>query len=75
MKHVFPDREIPYNVSTGFNSTETVAFRRPKIWAIVPEDIYILVSLIQFNEKIKNWEPKGFTCRLCKIFIQNLGFI
>ena len=61
-KHVFPDREISYNlrnlnpfqstnVSTVFNGTETVAFRGPKIWAIVPEDIKKSVSLIQFKEK------------------------
>ena len=50
IKQVFPEREIPYNlrnlnsfqstnVSTVFNGTETVAFRGPKIWATVPEDI------------------------------------
>ena len=66
MKHVFPDREIPYNlrnldpfqstnVSTVFNGTETDAFRGPKIWAIVPEDIKKSISLIRFKEKIKNW--------------------
>ena len=86
MKDVFPDREIPYNlrnanpfqstnVSTVFHGTETVAFRGPKTWAIVPEDIKNSVSLIQFKEKIKNCEPKGCTCRLCKLFVQNLGFI
>ena len=65
MKHVIPEREIPYNlrnlnpfqstnVSTVFNGTETVAFRGPKIWAIVPEDIKYSVSLIQFKEKNQN---------------------
>ena len=65
MKHVFSDREIPYNlrnlnpfqstdVGTVFNGTETVAFRGPKIWVIVPEDIKNSVLLIQFKEKIKN---------------------
>ena len=88
MKHVFPEREreIPYNlrnlnpfqstnVSTVFNGTETVAFRGPKIWAIVPEDIKNSGSLTRFKEKIKNWEPNGCTCRLCKLFVHNLGFI
>ena len=74
MKQVFPEREIPYNlrnlnsfqstVSTVFNGTETVAFRGPKIWAIVPEDIKNSGSLTRFKEKIKNWEPNGCTCRL-----------
>ena len=86
MKQVFPEREIPYNlrnlnsfqstnVSTVFNGTETVAFRGPKIWATVPEDIKNSGSLTRFKEKIKNWEPNGCTCRLCKLFVHNLGFI
>ena len=86
MKQVFPDREIHYslrnvnpfqsfNVRTVFNGTNTVAFQGPKIWAMVPEDIKKSESLIQFKANIKKWEPKGCTCRLCKLYIQNLGFI
>ena len=62
MKQVFPERETPYNlrnlnpfrstnVSTVFNGTEKVAFRRPKIWAIVPEDIKSSGLLTRFKEK------------------------
>ena len=50
MESIFPIREIPYalrnrnpfqfgKVSTIFNGTETISFRGPKTWAIVPEDI------------------------------------
>ena len=64
MKHVIPEREIPYNlrnlnpflstnVSTVFNGTETVAFRGPKIWAIVPEDIKNQYHLIDLKKKSK----------------------
>ena len=86
MKHVFPDRAIPYNlrnvnpfqaknVSTVYYGTNTIAFQGPKIWAMVPEDIKLSDTLAQFKAKIKKWEPKGCTCRLCKLYIQNLGFI
>ena len=86
MKNVFPDRQIPYNlrnanpvetsnVSTVLNGTETVAFRGPQIWAMVPDDIKNSPSLDQFKTKIKKWEPAGCTCRLCKVYIQNVGFI
>ena len=86
MKSVFPEREIPYNlrnlnsfqstnVSTVFNGTETIAFRGPKVWGMVPEDIKNSASLSEFKYKIKNWEPKGCTCRLCKVFIKDLGYI
>ena len=86
MKQVFSDRDIPYNlrninpfqpinVKTVFNGTETIAFQGPKIWAIIPEEIKNSDSLALFKSKIKRWEPKGCTCRLCKVYIQNLGFI
>ena len=86
MKSIFPEREIPYNlrnlnpfqstkVNTVFNGTETIAFRGPKVWGMVPEDIKNSASLSEFKSKIKNWEPKGCTCRLCKVFIKDLGFI
>ena len=86
MKSIFPTREVPYdlriknpfksgNVNTVFNGTETISFRGPKTWAIVPETIKNSTSLIEFKSKIRTWEPKGCTCRLCKVYINNLGFI
>ena len=86
MKDTFPERVIPYdlrnanpfqssNVNTVYNGTETPSFRGPKTWALVPGDIKNSTSLAEFKAKIKNWEPKGCECRLCKTYIQRLGFI
>ena len=86
MKSIFPERKTRYNqrnlnsfqsqnVKTIFNFTETIAFRGPKIWALVPNELKTCNSLIEFKSKTKSWEPKGCTCRLCKVFIKDLGFI
>ena len=86
MKLIFPDRTIPYNlrnnnpflnsnIRTVYNGTETISFRSPKIWAQVPEEIKNSESFIEFKAKIKKWEPKGCTCRLCKVYVYNVGFI
>ena len=86
MKDIFPDRKLPYNlrnintikstnVHTVFNGTETIAFMGPKTWGIVPEDIRNSASLTEFKSKIKTWEPKACTCRLCKVYVHELGFI
>ena len=86
MKDIFPDREITYNlrkinnirstnVRTVFHGTETIAFRGPKTWEIVPEYIRNSASLTEFKSKIKRWDPKGCTCRLCKVYVNQLGFI
>ena len=62
------------NVSSVFNGTETISFRGPKTWILVPDEIKNSQTL-EFRTKIKKWEPKGCTCRLCKVYIDSLGFI
>ena len=64
-----------YNIRTVSYGTETIRFRGSKTWELVPTEIKESTSLIEFKEKIKGWKPKGCTCRLCKSYIFNLGFI
>ena len=86
VKSIFPKREIPYNlrnknpfqvgnIRTVFNGTETISYRGPKIWGLVPNNIKNSKNLSEFKSKIRNWEPIGCTCRICKTFISGLGFI
>ena len=86
MKNIFPESKIPYNlrytpefqtknIRTVFNGTETISFRGPRTWALVPSEIKMSTSLLQFKEKIKRWKPEGCMCRLCKIYVKDLGFI
>ena len=86
MKDIFPERVIPYdlrnmnpfktsNVKTVYNGTETLSYRGPRTWALVPESIRNATSLSEFKTKIKTWEPQRCECRLCRKYIQNLGFI
>ena len=86
MKNVFSNSTNPYNlrnmpefgtsnVHTVHNGTETISFRGPKTWSLVPQEIKNSKSLIEFKNKIKYWKPVGCMCRLCKTYIYNLGFI
>ena len=86
VKSIFPLSTNPYNlrnkpsyevenIHTSRYGSETVSYLRPKTWAMVPEHIKNSVSLKEFKTKIKNWKPKGCSCRLCKTYITNLGFI
>ena len=86
MKSVFPDSTNPYNlrnapefdssnIHTVHNGTETISFRGPKTWKLVPQEIKNSNSLSEFKNKIKFWKPRGCTCRLCKTYIHNLGFL
>ena len=66
--------EVP-KVRTVYYGTETIRYRGPKTWELLPNDIRESKSLNEFKTKIKNWKPQGCTCRLCKTYISNLGFI
>ena len=86
MKNMFSDSTNQYNlrnapefgtvnIHTVHYGTETISFRGPKTWSLVPHEIKKCKSILEFKNKIKYWKPKGCTCRLCKIYIHNLGFI
>ena len=53
---------------------ETIRYRGPLTWDLVPEDIKQSGSLSIFKDKIKMWKPLGCTCRLCKSYIQGIGY-
>ena len=55
------------NVHTVYYGTETISYRGPKTWELVPEYIRLSKTLGVFKTKIRQWEPKGCTCRLCKV--------
>ena len=55
--------------------TETIYFLSPKIWSLIPQNIKGSGSLPCFKKKkIRKWKP-NCPCRLCKTFLQHVGFI
>ena len=56
--------EVP-NVRTVSYGIETMRYRGPKTWDLLPEDIKESNTLAEFKAKIKNWKSTGCTCRLC----------
>ena len=67
------DFVIP-KVNTVNRGTETIRYRGPKTWEIVPEEIKNVENLSIFKKKIRSWKPIGCTCRLCKSYIQGIGY-
>ena len=86
MNNIFIQNENTYNlrskstwkiraVKSVFHGTESLSFRGPKTWDMLPTFIKKSESLQEFVLKVKQWKPEGCTCRLCKIYIPNLGFL
>ena len=66
---------LTHNIKSVYNGMETVSFRGPKTWLLVPDYIRASKSLNEFKSKIKKWTFTACTCRICKPYIQNVGFI
>ena len=87
MGNIFKLRtEIPYNlrnisefsrpiVNSVYHGTESISYLGPKIWDILPQELKVIDNLAFFKKEIKKWKPENCPCRLCKIYIENLGFI
>ena len=54
--------------------TETISYLAIKIWSIVPQTIKESTSIYSFKTKLRKWKP-DFPCRLCKRYLQYVGFI
>ena len=86
MAELFEQRNENYNlrnynpftipaVRTVHHGSESISFLGPKIWNILPDDIKNAKSLNIFKTKIKSWKPENCPCRLCRVYIQNVGFV
>ena len=62
-------------VRTVNNGIETLRYRGPVVWNLIPDEIKNSKSLESFKNEIGNWKPRGCRCRLCKEYIPDLGYI
>ena len=63
------------SVNSVWHGTESVSYLGPKVWDLVPNEIKEFESLNGFKSKIKRWVPEGCPCRICKIYLGQVGFI
>ena len=60
-------------INTVKRGEDTVRYRGPKTWELVPQDIRNSETLSIFENKFKKWKPTGCTCRLCLTTIEGAG--
>ena len=70
-KNVFETR----NIRTTHFGLESLAHLGPKIWNILPTYLKDIKTLFQFKKKIKLWVPDNCPCKLCKDYLQGIGYI
>ena len=73
----YPSKQIfvTRNVRTVSYGTNTLSHMGPKIWLIIPDEIKASCTLRIFKRKIRKWKPVDCPCKLCKTYIDKVGFI
>ena len=62
-------------IRTEHNGKETIRYRGPITWNLLPSNLKSIESLETFKNEIVKWKPIGCTCKLCKIYIQDVGYL
>ena len=62
-------------VRTENKGIESLRYRGPLTWNLLPDDIKSAETLSIFHEKISQWKPEGCSCKRCNPFYQGLGYL
>ena len=62
-------------VKTTTHGIENIQYRGCHLWSSLPREIKDSNTLAEFKRKIKSWDGNTCICRLCKVFIKDLGFL
>ena len=63
------------NMNTAHFGTDTISTLGPKLWKLIPDKIKHASTLSAFKAKIKSWTINNNSCRICKIFVKDFGFV
>ena len=66
---------ISNNIKTTSYGIDSISYLAPKIWDLIPEEIQNCKSLQNFKMNIRLWVPDKCPCNLCKVYVQNVGYI
>ena len=54
---------------------ESLSYIGPKLWGSIPSHMKEINSINKFKHVIKTWKPDLWSCRLCKVYLQNIGYL
>ena len=62
-------------VKSVYHGTESISHLGSKIWNILPDHYKTIQNLDTFKIKITKWKPENCPCRICKVYIDRVGFL
>ena len=67
------DLQLP-KVHTTTHDIETISFLENRLWSTLPNIIKQASTLSIFKSHTKCWKGENCNCRLCKIYIPQVGY-
>ena len=64
-----------FTIPPVYHGSESISFLGPKTWNILPDRLKNANSIEVFKMQIKKWKPENCPYRLCKVYVQNVGFV
>ena len=68
------DFRIP-SIRTVYHGIESISFSGHKIWNILPDEIKQQTCLNSFKKSVKKWKSQDCPCRLCRFYVNCVGFL
>ena len=64
------------NVNTVFMGEGSLRYLGPIVWnTMLPDSYKSITTLIKFKDEIKHWTPVNCPCRICKEYLNGVGFV
>ena len=63
------------SISTVFKGQNSISYFGSVIWNSIPAKLKEINYFQVFKSEIKAWRPTNCPCRLCKNYVENLGFV
>ena len=54
---------------------ESLSYIVSKLWDSIPSHMKEIYSINEFKHAIKTWKPDLCSCRLCKVYLQNIRYL
>ena len=54
---------------------ESLSYIRSKFWDGILSHVKEIDYVNEFKHVIKTWKPDLCSCRLCKVYLQNVGYL
>ena len=70
------DTFVRPNVNSVFKGDQSLRSFGPSVWNnMLPSKFKTCNSLSEFKNSIKSWTPDNCPCKLCKTYVQGLGYV